>query len=206
MASEFEPHPHQQLVLDLSRGNEKAFEKLYGLFSEKIYHVSRRMNLSHEDAEGIVQEVFLKIWKKREKLDPQLSINAYMISIVRSLVIKKAKKEARFFAFQNYSIPLYEFDRNSSPEQELIYTEFRHISEEIIAQLPAGQKQIFIMRHFENLSVEEISEKLNLSRRTVENQIFRSTKAVKEKLVKLKIISFSALGIALQTLLEQTLN
>lgn len=206
MASEFEAHPHQQLVFDLSKGDEKAFEKLYGLFSEKIYHVSRRMNLSHEDAEGVVQEVFLKIWKKREKLDPQLSINAYMISIVRSLVIKKAKKEARFFAFQNYSIPLYEFDRNSSPEEEFIYSEFHHISEEIIAQLPAGQKQIFILRHFENLSVEEIAEKLNISRRTVENQIFRSTKSVKEKLVKLKIISLSVLAMALQTLLIQVLD
>lgn len=206
MAGEFEPHPHQQLVSDLSKGDEKAFEKLYGLFSEKIYHVSRRMNLSHEDAEGIVQEVFLKIWKKRSKLDPALSINAYMISIVRSLVIKKAKKEARFFAFQNYSIPLYEFARNSSPEQDLIYSEFHHISEEIISQLPAGQKQIFILRHFENLSVEEIAEKLNISRRTVENQIFRSTKAVKEKLVKLKIISFSVLAMALQTILNQVLD
>lgn len=206
MASEFEAHPHQQLVFDISQGNEKAFEKLYALFSEKIYHVSRRMNLSHEDAEGIVQEVFLKIWRKRSKLDPQLSINAYMIAIVRSLVIKKAKKEARFFAFQNYSIPLYEFERNSGPEQDLIYSEFHHISEEIIKQLPAGQKQIFILRHFENLSVEEIAEKLNISRRTVENQIFRSTKAVREKLVKLKIISLSVLSMALQTLLIQVLD
>ena len=49
------------------------------------------MDLSHEDAEGVVQEVFLKIWKNRSKLDPELSINAYLIAIVRSLVIKKAK-------------------------------------------------------------------------------------------------------------------
>jgi RNA polymerase sigma-70 factor (family 1) len=206
MASEFGAHPHQQLVSDISRGDEKAFEKLYGLFSEKIYHVSRRMHLSHEDAEGIVQEVFLKIWKKREKLDPQLSINAYMISIVRSLVIKKAKKEARFFAFQNYSIPLYEIERNNGPEEELIFSEFHNISKEIIDHLPAAQKQIFLLRHFENLSVEEIAEKLNISRRTVENQIFRSTKAVKEKLVKLKIISASMFVMTLNSLLIQALD
>lgn len=206
MASEFGTHPHQQLVLELSKGDEKAFEKLYGLFSEKIYHVSRRMNLSHEDAEGIVQEVFLKIWKKRDKLDPELSINAYMISIVRSLVIKKAKKEARFFAFQNYSIPLYEIERNNGPEEELIFSEFHSISKDIIEQLPAGQKQIFVLRHFENQSVEEIAEKLNLSRRTVENQIFRSTKAVKERLVKLKIISVSFFAVTLNSVLMQVMD
>ena len=53
---------HQQLVIEISKGDEKAFEKLYLLFSEKIYHVSRKMNLNHEDSEGVVQEVFLKIW------------------------------------------------------------------------------------------------------------------------------------------------
>lgn len=206
MAGEFGAHPHQQLVLELSQGDEKAFGKLYALFSEKIYHVSRRMNLGHEDAEGIVQEVFLKIWKKREKLDPQLSINAYMISIVRSLVIKKAKKEARFFAFQNYNIPLYEVERSNSPEEEFIFSEFHHISKEIIEQLPAGQKQIFVLRHFENLSVEEIAERLNISRRTVENQIFRSTKAVKEKLVKLKIISAGVFVMTLNSVLMQVMD
>ena len=84
------------LVIRLSQGEEKAFEQLYFLFSEKIYHISRKMDLSHEDAEGVVQEVFLKIWKNRSKLDPELSINAYLIAIVRSLVIKKAKNGLNF--------------------------------------------------------------------------------------------------------------
>ena len=195
MSKEFDIHSHQELVMRLSKGDEKAFEKLYLLFSEKIYHISRKMNLCHEDAEGVVQEVFLKIWKNRAKLDPELSINAYMIAIVRSLVIKKSKKEARFFAFQNYSLPLYQFESNNGPEEDLIYSEFHHLSSEIIDQLPNSQKQIFIMRNFENLSIDEIAEKLNLSKRTVENQIFRATKVVKEKLVKLKIISMSIAAI-----------
>lgn len=193
MSKEFDIHSHQELVSRLSKGDEKAFEKLYLLFSEKIYHISRKMNLCHEDAEGVVQEVFLKIWKNRAKLDPELSINAYMIAIVRSLVIKKSKKEARFFAFQNYNLPLYPFESNNGPEEDLIYSEFHHLSSEIIDQLPNGQKQIFIMRNFENLSIDEIAEKLNLSKRTVENQIFRATKVVKERLVKLISMSIAAI-------------
>lgn len=182
---------HQQLVSDLSKGDEKAFEKLYRLFSEKIYQVSRRMNLGHEDAEGVVQEVFLKIWKNRTQLNPDLSINAYLIAIVRSLVIKKVKKDARFFAFQQYNLPLVQGLASSGPEDDLIFEEFHHLTSEIINQLPPAQKQIFILRNFENLSTEEIAEQLNLSKRTVENQIFRANKLVKEKLVRLKIISSS---------------
>lgn len=180
---------HQHLVIELSNGNEKAFEKLYLIFSEKIYHVSRKMNLSHEDAEGVVQEVFLKIWKNRSKLDPELSINAYLIAIVRSLVIKKAKKDARFFAFQQYNIPLIQHISASGPDDELIFTEFDQLTNEIIQQLPQGQKKIFQMRYFDNMTVAEIATQLNLSKRTVENQIFRATGTVKGKLTQLKIIS-----------------
>jgi RNA polymerase sigma-70 factor (ECF subfamily) len=182
----------QQLVYRLSQGDEKAFEELYRLFSKKIYHTARQMNLCHEDAEGTVQEVFLKIWKNRTGLDPSLSINAYLITIVRSLVIKKAKKEARFFAYQKYNIPLHP-DITNGTEDDLIYADLHQISSEMIHQLPAGQKKVFIMRNIEYLSVDEIAEKLQVSKRTVENQIFRATKNIKAKLLQMKIISLGAI-------------
>ncbi|SFB46406.1 RNA polymerase sigma-70 factor, ECF subfamily [Algoriphagus aquimarinus] len=149
------------------------------------------MRLTHEEAEEIVQEVFLNIWKNRVKLDPALSVNAYMIAIVRSLVIKKNRKEARFFAFQQYQIPLIELVSDHIPDDELIYSEFHSLSMEIIEKLPPVQKQVFKMRHMENKSFEEIAGKLNVSQRTVENQSFRATKWVKKKLALLEIISVS---------------
>ena len=180
------------LVIKISQGDEKAFEELYRLFSKKIYYTARRMNLCHEDAEGTVQEVFLKIWKNRASLDPSLSINAYLVTIARSVVIKKAKKEARFFAYQKYNIPLNPNITNET-EDGLVYTDLHQVSSEMIHQLPAGQKKVFIMRNFEYLSVDEIAGKLNISKRTVENQIFRATKNLKEKLLQMKIISLGAI-------------
>lgn len=194
----------QKLVIRIKGGDEKAFEELYRIFSKKIYYTARRMNLCHEDAEGIVQEVFFRIWKNRADLDPSLSINAYMISIVRSLVIKKVKKEARFFAFQKYKIPLYP-DASNMTEDELIYNDLHRVSSEMVSQLPQGQKQIFMMRNMEFLSVEQIADRLNLSRRTVENQIFRATKSIKEKLYHMKIIS-STVGFLVAGIFKNTSN
>jgi RNA polymerase sigma-70 factor (family 1) len=191
----------QQLVSRISNGDEKAFEKLYFLFSKKVYHLSRKMSLNHEDAEGIVQEVFLRIWKNRVKLDPELSINAYLIAIVRSLVIKKVKREARFYAYQQYRIPLEQEICSLGPEDELIFSQFDQLSGEIIHQLPPAQKQIFQLRYLENLSVVEISEQLNLSKRTVENQIYRASHAVREKMAKLRIISSGILFFIIDSLI-----
>jgi len=177
-----------QLITGISRGDETAFEKLYLLFSKKVYHTAKRMNLSHEEAEGVTQEVFLTIWENRFNLNPSLSINAYMISIVKSLVIKEVKKKARLFSFQKYNIPFLS-DFTNQTEDDLIYSDLHQVSSEMIHHLPSGQKKIFIMRNVEYLSVEEISERLNLSKRTVENQIFRATKSIKERLFQMKIIS-----------------
>lgn len=184
------------------QGDESCFKQLYELFSNKIYNVSRKMRLGHEDAEGVVQEVFLKIWKNRQKLDPELSINAYMLAISRSLVIKKVKKDARFFAFQEYQIPLLSHLSTFSADSELIYSEFHNLSLGIIEKLPPAQRQIFKLRHLENKSVEEISESLNLSKRTVENQIFRATKLFREGLDRLEIISSGVWLIALNAVFD----
>lgn len=192
----------QILVTQLSNGDESSFRELFDLFSGKIYHISRKMRLNHEDAEGVVQEVFLKIWKHRQKLDPSLSINAYLIAISRSIIIKKFKREARFFAFQQYQIPLVDSITSHGPEDDLIYSEFHHLSMEIIEKLPPAQRQIFKMRHLDNLSVEEIADQLNVSKRTVENQIYRATKFFKSGLSNLEIVSSSIWVIALNSIFD----
>ena len=151
--------------------------------------------MSHEDAEGIVQEVFLKIWRNRINLDSSLSFNAYIIAIVRSIVVKQSKKKARFFAYQHYAIS-FSFDNSNETEDYIIFSDLDAISSKAIAELPAKQKQVFMMKNFQHLNVDEIAEKLNLSKRTVENQIYRATKSLREKLVNMKIISSFFLVVA----------
>tara|TARA_Y100001972_G_scaffold129187_1_gene195030 strand:+ start:3772 stop:4368 length:597 start_codon:yes stop_codon:yes gene_type:complete len=178
------------LVARLRDGDDVAFEKLYGKYAGKIYHISRKMGLNNEDAEGVVQEVFLRIWRNRSNLDSSLSFNAYIIAIVRSIVLKQSRKHARFVAFQHYAIQHFPGDTNET-EDYVIFTDLDKKSSEVIEQLPVKQKQVFMMKNFEHLSVEEISEKLNLSKRTVENQIYRATKQLRETLVDQKILSSS---------------
>ncbi|SFT96219.1 RNA polymerase sigma-70 factor, ECF subfamily [Algoriphagus locisalis] len=196
----------QHIVRKISQGDETSYEELFRLFSKKIYNVSRKMRLSHEEAEEVVQDVFLSIWKNRASLDPELSINAYMIAIIRSLVIKKKRKDARFFAFQQYQIPLITQNSADTPQDDLIYFEFHGISMEIIEKLPPAQKQVFKMRHLEDNSFEEIAEKLNVSQRTVENQAFRATKWVKKRLSILEIVSVSSWLIQVKILFDTIIN
>ena len=191
-----------QLVSKLSQGDDASFQRLYEIFAKKIYHTSLKMNLVPEEAEEIVQEVFLKIWKYRNRLDPDRSINAYMLAIVKSLVLEKVRKNTRFIAFQRYQIHIEEAKTIGGPEEQFIFDEFHELSMELIENLPAAQKEVFKLKHFENQSVEEISKKLNVSRRTVENQIFRSTKYLKEGLKKLEIVGIFLCFVGIDYLVD----
>lgn len=175
------------LVEKLKSGDDSAFKALYDRYSEKIYYISRRMYLSHEDAEGVVQDVFMIIWRKRNELKPDLSFNAYLITIVKSKVIKMAQKNVRWVGYQNYAISHLNSSINDT-EDKLIFSDLSEISNRMIDELPVKQQKVFRLKYMENLTPDEISEKLNLSKRTVENQIYRATKTIRGRMQGLDII------------------
>lgn len=170
------------LINQLCKGSEEAFTSLYTKYARKVYHVSKKMGLGHEDAEGIVQEVFIKVWRIRTSLDSSLSFNAYLLSITKSVVIKHFKKKARRVAYQQYALTHF-ISKTSNTEDYIIFSELDELSTKMINKLPARQKQVFMMKNFEHLTTDEIARELNISKRTIENQIYRATKWLKERLV-----------------------
>ncbi len=182
-----EKHSDQKLVEALQAGSKEAFEKLYNKYSKKIYNISRKMYLDNEEAENIVQDVFFKIWRNRINLDSQLSFNSYLITIAKSIIIKLAQKKARFVAYQDYSIninPSFSIET----EDYIVLKDIQEASSRALDELPARQKQVFLLKNSEYLTTDEITSRLGLSKRTVENQLYRATKLLKEKLMKAGLI------------------
>lgn len=182
------------LVKSLRHGDEKAFCLLFQRFGPKVYGTARRMFLSHEDAEELVQEVFLKIWKKRELLKDNLSFQAYLITIMKSLVYKKARRQSRFFAFQR-SVSDSEYSVTNEGEKNLESEDFYKYSKKVIDELPKGQKQVFELRYLNHQSADEIAEKLSISKRTVESHIYKATKSIREKFAQSNRVSPELLAL-----------
>jgi RNA polymerase sigma-70 factor (ECF subfamily) len=183
-------------VSKLREGDEVAFSQLFEFFRPKVFNTSRKMNLGIEDAEEIVQEVFLIIWKNRSNLNSELSFNAYLLTILKSLIIKKSKREAMRIAIDVYAFSSKELESNET-ENEIEFVEFEKISYCEIEKLPASQQKVFKMKNFENLHSGEIAEKLGISKRTVENHIYVATKSLKDKLQKKYLIAIKSLVLGL---------
>lgn len=166
------------LVIDLMKGNEKAFSKVFNMYSGDVYSYSISMLKNKELAEEILQDVFLNIWQHRERINPGLSFKSYVFTITRNLTfnllkkvaISRKLKEEVFYTSQK----LY-----SHIEETIESSDYEIIKTTAIDQLPPKRKIIFEMSRNEEKSYKEISDELNISLSTVKGQMSKALTSIR---------------------------
>lgn len=158
--------------------NMDCFEMLYKRYKSKLYYFSLKYLKDPEEAEDMVQTVFISLWEHRKSLDESLSVKSYIYKSAVNAIYTRLKRKALLKKFiQN---ELKEPVRFSNPTYDKIfYDDLDRSIESILDNMPLKQKMIFNLSRFDGLSHKEISDKLNLSVRTVENQIYRAIKRIK---------------------------
>ena len=171
------------LASGIRNDNLKAFELLFHRYKKKLYYFSLRYLKDVAEAEEIVQIVFINIWEHRKTLDETLSVKSYIYRSAVNNIYNCLKKRA---IRQNYiDRELQNQERSANQTYEHIYyKDLKKTISNIISSLPPQQQKIFQLSRIEGLSHEEIAGKLDLSIRTVENQIYRVTKVIKKQLKK----------------------
>ena len=171
----------QTLVIQLKDGSQLAFKQLFDRYTPRIYRFAISYLKSDADAEELVQDVFLKLWEKRETLDESQNIRAYIFKIAINSIYNLSKKK-------NYKQVYNEFVKNNFIQgneftwNEVMYNELVDSLNLHIDKMPAQRRDIFLMSRKDGLSNQEIAKNLNISLRTVENQIYRSVSYLREQL------------------------
>lgn len=172
------------ITLALKKGDRKAFRALFDKYHQKIYNVSRKFNISHEDAEGVVQEVFFTIWDKRSHLNEDLSIAAFVMTIAKRLVYKVVRSNATRSKHEGDVSQTNSLSANTT-EDYIIFSDMKSHVDKSYENLSESKKQIFMLSKEHGISNEEIADVLGVSKRTVENQLYRATKTLKDEIRKL---------------------
>lgn len=147
-----------ELVNKYLNGEEIAFNRIVNKYSKKIYWHARRMTGNHFDADEIVQEVLMVLYRKlgQFKFNSSLYTYIYKITLTRSLnFIRKEKFKSLFFIDSKPNSI-----RNSESDiiNGVLNKEKLERLDKKLQKLPAKQREVFILRHFEEMSYEEISE------------------------------------------------
>lgn len=181
-----------ELVRKIQNGDKSAFDELYKLTSERAYFVALEFTKNNQDAEDILQESYIKALSKINELDKPESFSSWLNQIVanKSKDFLKKKKPMLFEAEENEVFEvLPDEDTSFSPEENLDQAELQKTVMEVLDELSEEKRACVMMMYFEELSVGEIAETLEIPEGTVKTRLFSARKDLKDKFAKRGITS-----------------
>lgn len=172
-----------ELFVSISKGDEAAFTQVFYHYEPRIYPFVFNLTGSQVIAEEVVQEVFIKLWNKREMAADIQNPRAYIFRMAANKVTNHLRTLARKAKAENYLTALQN-DEHNATEEAVQLKEMQQLISQAVEQLPPQRKLIYKLSRQEGLKNEEIAIKLNLSLSTVKNQLSTALNAIREHLQK----------------------
>jgi RNA polymerase sigma factor (sigma-70 family) len=144
------------LLIPVAGKRREAFDAIVSLYQRRIYSIIRKMVVSHDDADDLVQEVFIKVWDNLHAFrgDSKLFTWIYRIATNESLNFLRKQKRLRFFSSDVHQALIEMLPTQMSVDAD----EIEQKLQKAILQLPDKQRLVFHLKYYEELSYEEISE------------------------------------------------
>jgi len=159
----------EALMLEFQRGSHKAFEELFSRYQEPLYGFFRRRVDSRERAEDLVQETFTAVIRASSRYEPRALFRTYLYGIAFKLLAADRRKQAR-------SVPSAESGQEPARDNHLDAALWVR---QAIYSLVWSEREILMLREYEQLSYAEIAELLRLPLSTVRSRLFRARMALK---------------------------
>jgi RNA polymerase sigma-70 factor, ECF subfamily len=174
----------------LRRGDRDEFSRLVEVYSGKLYRLSLKMLGNPQDAEDVLQEAFLKAFRGIKNFDGRSSLSTWLYRILTNealMHLRRKKPEALSIeepaeADSEEQEPLQIIDWCCMPEQELVSGEVRTQLDQLIQELPASLRVVFLLRDVDELSTQETAEVLELSETAVKTRLSRARMKLREDL------------------------
>lgn len=170
-----------QLVEALQKGDAGAFDRLFGKYAGRLYAFGLKYLRNKEDAEGLVQGVFLKVWEQRKKLKTGTSFQSYLFTVAyhdicnifRRRTVERQFKEK---LATELSGNIVKTDESADYRSVLAQVD------SLLEQMPEQQRTVFLKSRKEGLTSKEIAAEMNLAPGTVDNYISAAIKFIRSRL------------------------
>ena len=172
----------QLLVESMRKGSIKAFNAIYRLYVRRLINYLSKATVGTQDAEEIVQEIFLYLWNHRENIDPRKSLSTLLYSWAYKRRIDIFRKRLSSPIYEDYLE--YQNIISSKDNYSLEYKDFLRVFNKIIESLPSKQRQMIVMSRLKGMSNTEIAIQMGLSEKTVRNGLSAGLKILKDKLAR----------------------
>jgi RNA polymerase sigma-70 factor (ECF subfamily) len=177
--------------------SETAFEEVFMEHYKGMYSYACIMLKNEADAEEITQNIFIKLWEKRNALVIETSLKAYLYRMVHNDCLNWLKHRSVVHAFQKEKVYSMKNDNNNAGDK-LAAAQLNEQLGIALRELPEQCRTIFQLSRFEDLKYREIAGQLGISEKTVENQMGKAL-----KLLRMKLVDFLPLIIPMIALIKK---
>lgn len=180
----------QILIEQLNASSIEAFSALYDKYAGMVFNFTHAILKDTYLSEDITQSCFALMWIRRASISPDGNVPAWLYVVARNAVFKELRRQVTASKYIDYvsnsdAARQEEFETGDTRDTAVILAE----AEAAIAALPESRRMIYKMRFIEGLSVHEISERLDISPKTVETQIARAKNAIRQRISELLMLA-----------------
>jgi len=170
-------------------GDRRAFAELVELYKDKIYHLAYRMLGNRQEAEDIVQETFMRLYSNLHRYDDTQKFSTWIFRIGTNLCIDRLRKRKLTYSLDaevtdgegNDYYAMMSSDEHT-PEKQVIVSETQRHIRKVIDDMPEKYKSIIVLRYLQDLSLQEISDVLDLPITTIKTRLHRGREYLRKKL------------------------
>ena len=174
------------LLEHIQADRDDAFETLFKRYYTVLYKFTCRIINDPQEAENVVQDLFVRFWEKRLEINIESSLKSYLFTSAKNHALNYIKRERRLTLLDDNSE--LEKETAESPESVLIKDETVIAVRNAIYKLPEKCREIYLMKKYDDLSYQEIAVILKISVNTVKTQMKRALKSLAQNLSYLKVM------------------
>lgn len=178
------PGDELALIRKAKKGDGKAFSQLVRKYQKRIYRLVYRFCPDHDTADELAQETFVKAYTALHTFREEFKFSSWIGTIATNLSLNYLKRQKRQVSMEDYPIAEIVADDNprANPISNLSDKELGQKIEEEVDKLPPEFKAVFVLRMHQDLSYEEIAERLGIEIGTVMSRLFRARSRLKKAL------------------------
>jgi RNA polymerase sigma-70 factor (ECF subfamily) len=182
LSKTYEKQTDSELAALIVKGNPLAYQALFYRYYDTLFRFFWQRTTDEEMAKDGVQDVFARVWQNRDKLNPDLSLKAYLYRIAGNRLIDHFRKEKN-------TVTVSDEEGGYEPSYDPLATfAVDHDVKKALSELPENIREVFLMNRYDGLKYREIAELLKVSVKTVEIRMSKGLKILREKLAHLKTI------------------
>ncbi|HEY9166287.1 MAG TPA: sigma-70 family RNA polymerase sigma factor [Candidatus Kryptonia bacterium] len=171
-----------ELVEQVRSGNDRAFGELVNRYERKVFFVVKRMLNDDDEASDATQEVFIKLHDSLKKFRGEANLYTYVYRIATNVAISYLRKRKVRAVVRLDEVISNMLAGGKEPERDADREELKKLVADAVASLPVQQKQVFILRFYEELSYEEIARVMHRSMGAMKANYFHAMKKIGEYL------------------------